>query len=71
MLGVSAFRTTEDEAVVAVSDGGPGEYIVQVTGYNGATSVQPYMLRVESEAPRLTDLPAAVPRPLVRRGNRR
>ena len=60
VLGVSAFRTTEDEAVVAISDGVPGEYIVQVTGYNGATSVQPYMLRVESEAPRLA--PTCQPR---------
>ncbi|HVD25014.1 MAG TPA: DNRLRE domain-containing protein, partial [Gaiellaceae bacterium] len=53
VLGVSAFRTTEDEAVVAISDGAPGEYVVQVTGYNGASSVDPYMLRVESKAPRL------------------
>jgi WD40-like Beta Propeller Repeat/Peptidase family C25 len=60
VLGVSAFRTTEDEAVVAVSDGVPGEYIVQVKGYNGASSVQPYMLRVESEAPRLA--PTCQPR---------
>src|ERR671923_254530 len=41
VLGVSAFRTTEDEAVVAVSDGVPGDYIVQVKGYNGASSVEP------------------------------
>jgi len=27
----------EDEAVVAISDGAPGEYVVQVTGYNGAS----------------------------------
>ena len=60
VLGVSAFRTTEDEAVVAVSDGVAGEYIVQVKGYNGASSVQPYMLRVESEAPRLA--PSCLPR---------
>jgi Tol biopolymer transport system component len=53
VLGVSAFRTTEDEAVVAVSDGVPGEYIVQIKAYNGATSVEPYMVRVETEAPRL------------------
>ncbi|HEU4865464.1 MAG TPA: DNRLRE domain-containing protein, partial [Actinomycetota bacterium] len=53
VLGVSAFRTTEDEAVVAVSDGVAGEYIVQVKGYNGASSIQPYMLRVEREAPRV------------------
>ena len=53
VLGVSAFRTTEDEAVVAVSDGVAGEYIVQVKAYNGATSVEPYMVRVETEAPRL------------------
>ncbi len=52
VLGVSAFRTTEDEAVVAISDGAPGSYVVQVTGYNGASSVEPYVLRVETEAPR-------------------
>ncbi|HEY6584811.1 MAG TPA: DNRLRE domain-containing protein, partial [Gaiellaceae bacterium] len=60
VLGVSAFRTTEDEAVVAISDGTPGDYIVQVTGYNHASSVLPYMLRVESEAPR--QAPTCVPR---------
>jgi Tol biopolymer transport system component len=60
VLGVSAFRTTEDEAVVAISDGAPGEYVVQVTGYNGASSVEPYMLRVESETPRLA--PVCQPR---------
>jgi PKD repeat protein len=53
VVGVSAFRSTEDEAVVVVSDGSPGEYVVQVTGYNGATNVEPYMLRVETAAPRL------------------
>jgi Tol biopolymer transport system component len=60
VLGVSAFRTTEDEAVVAISDGAPGTYVVQVTGYNGASSVEPYMLRIESEAPR--QAPACQPR---------
>ena len=60
VLGVSAFRTKEDEAVVAVSDGVAGEYIVQVKGYNGASSVHPYMLRVEREAPRLA--PTCLPR---------
>ena len=60
VLGVSAFRTTEDEAVVAISDGAPGSYVVQVTGYNGASSVEPYVLRVESEAPR--QAPACQPR---------
>ena len=53
VLGVSAFRSTEDEAVVAISDGAPGEYVLQVTGYNGVNSVEPYMLRIETEAPRL------------------
>jgi Tol biopolymer transport system component len=60
VLGVSAFRTTEDEAVVAISDGVPGDYVVQVKGYNGASSVEPYMLRVEREAPRLA--PTCQPR---------
>ena len=60
VLGVSAFRTTEDEAVVAISDGAPGAYIVQITGYNGASSAEPYVLRVETEAPR--QAPACQPR---------
>jgi Tol biopolymer transport system component len=60
VLGVSAFRSTEDEAVVAVSDGVPGEYIVQIKAYNGATSVEPYMVRLQTEAPRLA--PACQPR---------
>jgi Tol biopolymer transport system component len=60
VLGVSAFRTTEDEAVVAISNGVPGDYIVQVKGYNGAASVEPYMLRVEREDPRLA--PTCQPR---------
>ena len=60
---VSAFRTTEDDSVVVISDGSPGDYVVQVTGYNGASSVDPYMLRVETEAPRLA--PTCQARPTV------
>ena len=61
LVGVSANRGTEDEAVVAVSGGGSGNYLIQVTPYNGATSEEPYMLRVEVDPPRTT--PSAAPLP--------
>ena len=60
ILGVSTLRGTEDDAVTVVSDGTPGNYVVQVTGFNGAGSVEPYMLRAEQRAP--VDLPACQPR---------
>ena len=62
ILGVSTLRGTEDDAVTVVSDGTPGNYVVQVTGFNGAGSVEPYMLRAEQRAP--VDLPR-VPAPVV------
>ena len=51
VVGISANRTTQDDAVVFVS-GGTGEYIVQVSGFNGAASTEPYMLRAEVLPPR-------------------
>jgi Tol biopolymer transport system component len=61
LVGVSANRGTEDDSIVAISGGGTGSYLIQVTPYNGATSDEPYMLRVEVEAPRvpLTAAPLA------------
>ncbi len=47
MLGVATLRGTEDDAVTVVSDGTPGNYVVQVTGFNGGSSAEPYMLRPE------------------------
>ena len=52
LAGVSASRGTDPEDIVAVSPGGSGYYTIQVTGYNGATSPDPYMLRVATRAPR-------------------
>ncbi len=50
LVGVSANRGTEDDSVVAIS-GGTGSYLIQVTPYNGATSDDAYMLRVEVDPP--------------------
>ena len=63
LVGVSANRGTEDDAVVAISGGGTGNYLIQVTPYNGATSVEPYMIRVEIEPPPLNLTAAALPAP--------
>ncbi|MFL6036908.1 MAG: NosD domain-containing protein [Gaiellaceae bacterium] len=54
LVGVSASRGTDPEDVVTVSPGGSGFYTVQITGYNGATSPEPYMLRVATAPPRPT-----------------
>ena len=60
LVGVSANRATEDDSVVAISGGGSGNYLIQVTPYNGATSAEPYMLRVEIEPPRVPLTSAAL-----------
>jgi len=57
MVGVSASRGTDPEDIVVISQG-TGTYTVQITGYNGATSAKPYMLRVATAPPRST---ASVP----------
>ena len=60
------FRTTEDEAVVAISDGVAGEYIVQVRGYNGASSVPAlHAARRERGAAAGAGLPVVVPGALL------
>jgi hypothetical protein len=49
---VSAQRSTADEEISITSTALPGaSYILQVTGYNGATSDEPYVLRVRTTAP--------------------
>jgi CSLREA domain-containing protein len=65
LWGLSINRETEDEAVVVVSNGeqafeGTLYYTVQVSGYNGASSPMPYMLRAQVRAPRT--LPGCEPR---------
>ena len=54
MVGVSASRGTDPEDVVVISPGGSGFYTIQVTGYNGATSSSPYMIRAATSPPRQT-----------------
>ena len=62
VYGVSTLRGTQDDDVAVISDGGqPGDvYTVQVSGFNGASSDQPYMLRAETIPPPAA--PACVPR---------
>jgi Tol biopolymer transport system component len=66
VLGVATLRGTEDDAVTVVSDGRPGTYVVQVTGFNGATSAEPYMLRAEQRAP--VAVPSCTARPFANAG---
>ena len=51
VYGVSTLRGTQDDAVTVVSNGETGNYTVQVSGFNGATSDDPYMLRVDTTPP--------------------
>ena len=66
VLGVGTLRGTEDDAVAVVSDGTPGNYVVQVTGFNGESSAEPYMLRAEQRGP--VALPGCTPRPFTGTG---
>ena len=50
LVGVSANRNNDPEDIVFTYEGG-GPYTIQVTGYNGATSERPYMLRVSVAPP--------------------
>ena len=52
IAGQSIFRGTDPEDVSAISLGGGGYYVLQVSGYNDASSPRPYTLRVTSLAPR-------------------
>ena len=62
VYGVSTLRGTQDDSVTVVSNGESGNYTVQVSGFNGATSADPYMLRVETTPPPAP--PACTPRVL-------
>ena len=54
---VSINRGTTDEGVVfPVTDSDNGQFLIQVSGYNGGASAQPYVLRVN-----VTPSPAALP----------
>ena len=51
LVGVSAQRGTAVEQVDTLSTGGGGAYTVQVSGYDGAASDQPWVLRVRQVVP--------------------
>ena len=51
VVQVSANRGTDDEDVGMVSPGGGGFATIAVFGYNGASSPQPYSLRITTQAP--------------------
>ena len=57
VVQVSANRGTDDEDVGMVSPGG-GTATIAVFGYNGASSPQPYTLRVTTQAPQQLTCPA-------------
>ena len=60
LLGASLNRGTDDEEVLVVSSGG-GPITIQVSGFNGASSPSPYVLRVQRlAAPVLPACPAPV-----------
>ncbi len=69
VFGVSTLRGTQDDAVAVISDGGaPGDvYTIQVSGFNGASSDRPYMLRAEATPPPAA--PSCVPRTFTGSGN--
>ncbi|HEU4675793.1 MAG TPA: PxKF domain-containing protein [Motilibacteraceae bacterium] len=58
LAGFGAQRGTGDEEVDTLSSGGGGYYTVQVTGYDGAASPQPWMFRVAETTPVETTCPA-------------
>jgi hypothetical protein len=51
LAGASARRGTATESVKLVSRGQGGSYSLQVSGYNGASSGAPYLLRVRQTLP--------------------
>src|SRR5262249_46158023 len=60
LLGASLNRGTDDEQVLVVSTGAGGPITIQVSGFNGASSASPYVLRVQALAP--PTLPPCTPR---------
>ena len=51
IAGQSIFRGNDPEDVSAISLGGGGYYVLQVSGYNDASSPRPYTLRVTTKPP--------------------
>lgn len=66
VASISASRSTEGEEVDLTSSGDVGFYTIQVSGYNGATSDKPYVLRVDVDDP--IALPLCSPRSLPTSG---
>ena len=62
VYGVSTLSGTQDDAVTVISNGEVGNYTVQVSGFNGATSNDPYMLRADTTPPPIQ--PTCTPRAL-------
>ena len=51
LRSVSEARSSADEVISTTSRGEGGEYTIQVSGYNGATRPEAYMLRVKEFTP--------------------
>ena len=52
VVGISANRGTQDDAVTFISQGGTTPYLIQISGFNGVSSNEPYMVRAEVLPPR-------------------
>ena len=50
-MGVSSNRGTDADTVSVISQGRGESFTIQVSGFNGASSDQPYMLRATEKAP--------------------
>ncbi len=51
VVGTSTRRGTAEEEVAVLSPGGAGYFTVQLTGYNGSASREPYLLRTRTDQP--------------------
>ena len=51
VMGISTNRGLDGDAVTVISHGAGETYTIQVSGFNGASSDDPYMLRVSSTPP--------------------
>lgn len=60
VVGSSTQRGTSDEEVDTLSSGGGGYYLVQVTGYNGAYTPAPWVLRTQEIVPPTVSCPGFV-----------
>jgi hypothetical protein len=58
VAGASTHRGTENEQIDTIVTGGSGYDTIQVSGYGGATSDAPYMLRIRESTPVQVSCPA-------------